>query len=570
MIKKIIFTSFSFLDNDLKKKIINLQFLYFFNSAAEFLNVSLFYAFLNSIFYSDQNSYLGSYFKNLFNLSLNSFYGILCIVIIFFLSNLSTVFLNYKIYYISENISSALSVKFYKKIFLTKFEIFNKYHPSEIIKKINNEIPILSTGIFQPLLIFFAKLFILIFFAIFIFVTLDYKTSLFFLILIIIYISIFVFFKKRLFNYGKKVSEFLSSTNKTLYETLNNFQIIKLLSKENFFSNFLEKNLYEQAKIKSYGYLIGQFPKSLIEFLIFATFAFSFLLFDSHDNQSIIKFLPVLGTVAFIGYRVLPIAQQLYSSFTMIKNSTFILDTIKNNFKSFTPEDTIKVKKNNYDNLSKILNINLKNIKFRYNEAKSNIFENFSYNFKLNNIYLINANSGKGKTTLVNIIMGFLKPSSGNIVLNDKYYLNNQNINLYRTKISFLPQFTFLFDANLYQNVTLDFLENKNNNTQAYVESLKSSNLYKELKSYINHKNKKLGHKGVDLSGGQIQRIALARVFYNNRNILIFDEPTNNLDSKNKKIILENILKLRKDRIIIILSHDSDILKYSNKVINLK
>ena len=188
MIKKIIFTSFSFLDNDLKKKIINLQFLYFFNSAAEFLNVSLFYAFLNSIFYTDQNSYLGSYFKNLFNLPLNSFYGILCIVIIFFLSNLSTVFLNYKIYYISENISSALSVKFYKKIFLTKFEIFNKYHPSEIIKKINNEIPILSTGIFQPLLIFFAKLFILIFFAVFIFVTLDYKTSLFFLILIFIYI----------------------------------------------------------------------------------------------------------------------------------------------------------------------------------------------------------------------------------------------------------------------------------------------------------------------------------------------------------------------------------------------
>jgi ABC-type transport system involved in cytochrome bd biosynthesis fused ATPase/permease subunit len=328
--------------------------------------------------------------------------------------------------------------------------------------------------------------------------------------------------------------------------------------------------LYEQAKIKSYGYLIGQFPKSLIEFLIFATFAFSFLILDKQDNESIIKLLPVLGTVAFIGYRVLPIGQQLYSSFTMIKNSSFILDTIKNNFKSFESEDLIKVKKNNYDNLRKIFNLNLKNIKFRYKEAKTNIFENFSYNFKSNNIYLINANSGKGKTTLVNIIMGFLKPSSGNIILNDKYYLNNQNINFYRKKISFLPQFTFLFDANLYQNVTLDFLENNKHNNRAYVESLKSSNLYKELKSYINHKNKKLGHKGADLSGGQIQRIALARVFYNNRNILIFDEPTNNLDSKNKKIILENILRLKKDRIIIILSHDSDILKYSNKVINLK
>jgi ABC-type multidrug transport system fused ATPase/permease subunit len=479
MIKKILLSSFSFLDSDLKKKIINLQFLYFFNSAAEFLNVSLFYAYLNSIFYTDQNSYLGIYFKSFFNLQLNSFFGILFIVIIFFLSNLSTVFLNYKIYYISENISSALSVKFYKKIFLTKFEIFNKYHPSEIIKKINNEIPILSTGIFQPLLIFFAKLFILIFFAIFIFVTLDYKASFFFLILIIIYILIFTFFKKRLFNYGKKVSEFLGSTNKILYETLNNFQIIKLLSKENFFSNFLEKNLYEQAKIKSYGYLIGQFPKSLIEFLIFATFAFSFLLLDSHDNQSIIKFLPVIGTVAFIGYRVLPIGQQIYSSFTMIKNSSFILDTIKNNFKSFESEDIIKVKKNNYDNLRKIFNLHLKNIKFKYNEAKSNIFENFSYNFKSNNIYLINANSGKGKTTLVNIIMGFLKPSSGNIILNNKYYLNNQNINFYRKKISFLPQFTFLFDASLYQNVTLDFLENNKYNNRAFLESLKFSNLYK-------------------------------------------------------------------------------------------
>ena len=88
------------------------------------------------------------------------------------------------------------------------------------------------------------------------------------------------------------------------------------------------------------------------------------------------------------------------------------------------------------------------------------------------------------------------------------------------------------------------------------------------MREFFHNPNKKIGPKGQNLSGGQIQRISLARTLYNDRNLMIFDEPTNNLDNKNKKIIIELLKKIKTNKIIIILSHDADIEKYNFKKIN--
>jgi len=569
MILKTLKSSLVFLNLSLKKKLIKLQFIYLFITILEFINVSIFYVFLTSFFQPDKKNYLTVFINEQLNLSFNSFSGIIFMVVIFFISNFLTVFLNYRIFFLSETISASLASNFFKKIMLTKYETFLRYHPAEIIKKINIEIPILSTGIFQPLLIFYSKVIVLISFMIFIFLTFDYTATLFLIFLLVFYISIFIFFRKIVFNYGKKISKLLSNINKILYETLNNFQIIKLLKKEYFFFNNLNKSLTEQAKIKSYGYLIGQFPKSFIEFIIFSTIAFSFLIINSQKDNSLVNFIPTLGTLAFIGYRTLPIGQQIYSSLTTIKNSSYILDSIKNNFKIFSLENSTNTSNKIKKEIKEIFKLKLEGITFKYENTDINILRNFTHTFDRNKIYLINAPSGKGKTTLINIIMGFLKPNKGKIIINNKQLYVDQNIDILRKKIFFSPQFSFLFDANLYTNITLDFLHKGKINDKNYIKSLKEANLFKDLISHKQKHNKKIGHMGRALSGGQIQRIAIARLFYNKRDIMIFDEPTNNLDKKNKKIILEKIKILKKDRIVIILSHDVDIKKYSDKIINL-
>jgi ABC-type transport system involved in cytochrome bd biosynthesis fused ATPase/permease subunit len=125
-----------------------------------------------------------------------------------------------------------------------------------------------------------------------------------------------------------------------------------------------------------------------------------------------------------------------------------------------------------------------------------------------------------------------------------------------------------LFDANLYENTTLEF-NSQYKNLEKFKNSLKEANLLKELSGYLNNKNQLTGHKGSKLSGGQIQRISISRIFYNPKKIIILDEPTNNLDEFNKKIILRNIYKLKKDRILIILSHDKKIIPFVDKVIYL-
>jgi len=245
------------------------------------------------------------------------------------------------------------------------------------------------------------------------------------------------------------------------------------------------------------------------------------------------------------------------------------LDSIKNNFKIFSLENSTNTSNKIKKEIKEIFKLKLEGITFKYENTDINILRNFTHTFDRNKIYLINAPSGKGKTTLINIIMGFLKPNKGKIIINNKQLYVDQNIDILRKKIFFSPQFSFLFDANLYTNITLDFLHKGKINDKNYIKSLKEANLFKDLISHKQKHNKKIGHMGRALSGGQIQRIAIARLFYNKRDIMIFDEPTNNLDKKNKKIILEKIKILKKDRIVIILSHDVDIKKYSDKIINL-
>ena len=560
MILKIFRSATSLLDFDLKKKIKSLQLIYLLVTLAEFLNVTLFYTFLNSLFQVENQNYLTNFFGKNFNIYIDSIYGSLILIIVFFISNFSTVYLNYKIFYLSEIISASLSSNFFKKILTTKFKIYSKFHPSEIIKKINVEIPLLSAGVFQPILMLFSKIVVLIIFITFILLNFDYRASLLIIFVFLIYLSIFFIFKKILFNYGKKISLYLGLMNKSLYESLNNFLLIKLLNKELFFIKKFKNYLNAQAKFKSYGYLIGQFPKSLIEFLVFATLIFLSFIIYNQDAEALYDLLPLIAIIAFIGYRVLPIGQQIYSSITLIKNSSYVLGKIKKNFKLFETEKfepSIK-------QINKINTLQLKKINFYYDEPKNLIIENFSFNFKKGKMYLIKGSSGKGKTTLINLIMGFLEPKSGSIFVNKTKKINIKNMDIIRNKTFFSPQFSYLFNANLYQNISLDFSSNKIINNKLYINALKNANIFRDLKSYVKNFNKKIGHLGSTLSGGQIQRISIARVYYNKRDIIIFDEPTNNLDQKNKSILLKNIRNLKKNSIVIVLSHDDDVEKYSD------
>ena len=175
--------------------------------------------------------------------------------------------------------------------------------------------------------------------------------------------------------------------------------------------------------------------------------------------------------------------------------------------------------------------------------------------------------TGVGKTTLLNLITGLIKCDEGEININDN------NINLitttWQSMIGYVPQSVSIIDENILFNITLETDEKKIDLIKVN-EALKIVDLYDHIYSLPKNIYELAGEKGVKLSGGQCQRIGIARALYNDPKILILDEATSSLDESTESFILEKMFKKMNDKTILTISHRNSSLQYCNKVIEIK
>ena len=223
------------------------------------------------------------------------------------------------------------------------------------------------------------------------------------------------------------------------------------------------------------------------------------------------------------------------------------------------------------NNLTKITigkkKLSLNNIFFKYPNKKNYVLSEINLNLDKGDIIGISGKSGSGKTTLISIIMGLLKPSSGEIIFNGRNIDNF--LSDYRKNIGYVSQNFSIIDTSIIKNITLNF-----NDQIIDKEKLENSLKISGSLEFINKLDKKLetqlGQFGFSLSGGQKQRIALARGFYNSKDLLIFDEATSSLDEGLSKLVYKNLKELSKNRIVIIISHQKNSFQYCNKLFELK
>lgn len=206
------------------------------------------------------------------------------------------------------------------------------------------------------------------------------------------------------------------------------------------------------------------------------------------------------------------------------------------------------------------------NLTYSYDDNGATIFENFSFNFKAGEIIGVKGLSGSGKSTLIDIIMGFLQPNSGEIRINGMT-LSNENVLAWQSNISLVPQNIFLLNSSILDNIL--FGSNTDLDNERINEVLVFSQVNQFVNTLPNGINFVVGENGAFLSGGQKQRIAIARALYKNSNVLIFDEPTSALDKKTADEFINSIKNLPIGKTIILVSHDNDVMKICNKIIDL-
>ena len=506
----------------------------------ELLSIGFLIPILN-FFINDQTNFIFDKFSISYNFSIN--YLIIVVGLIFVLKNVLIFLYNRYQFKTVYKLSEKLSKKIYSYNLKRSLEFFIKGNTSQAIRDIYNECNIFSNGVVLNFIKILSDTLILLLFFIFLtFINIKITFVITF-VLCIFALSYFLLIRKKLNLIGHQRQFHESQRLKFIREGFESFTFLKIFNLNEFFTKKYNRHNKDSHDIFVKERTLSVLPKLTIEALIIIIFC-SILFFSTFFNISKDNLVLELATFALVCFRLLPLFNSILYSLQQLQ---FNYSVIKNLNEIFLKSDKISITENKKIIFKYVKSFELKNVKFKY-DKENLILKDINIKLPEKGIFQIGGESGSGKTTLINILMGLLKPSSGNILINDKIINENFSIN----SISYVPQKTFIFNDTIKSNIILD----KEHNHLLFQEVLKSSNL---LDFYMQNINTKLEENFIatSLSGGQQQRLSLARALYREPKILILDEPLSSLDKKNSQMIIETLsnLKTLSNMLILIVSH---------------
>lgn len=564
-IKKI----FQILPLETKKKLFIFIVLLLISSFFELLSISVLIPVAEIIISGNTsidfiNDYLKVYQSN-FSQNKILLISLLFIISLFLIKTLYLISFSYWTNKFSQNIYKILSEKILEKYFKKEYLFFINHKSSDLIRNSILETKNVSSIILAYLKII-VELFIFISIGIFILV-IDFKTSMSLIGFFLFFTSIYYFFTKKLiYNYGLIRQQSTAKLLKNLQEIFGSIKDIKLKKSEKFFKNFFTKHMKMFVKAAYISNTFNEAPRFLIElfFLIILTIIITL---NISETQGVNAILPLLVIYLAAGLRLLPGFVKLNGYLQQIESYRPSLNLIHKELLDFDQEFIINKNDKNIDYTNEkpnLGNISFQNISFSFDEKK--IFHNFNLEIEKNYILGVFGESGSGKSTLINILLGLLKPKKGKILYNGldiKTFLND-----WQKSLGYVSQNIFLLDASLKENIAFGIPEEKIDYDQLnrVIRHANLGNIIKNLKDGL---NTNIGEKGSKISGGQIQRIAIARELYRNPSVLILDEATTGLDHDNEKQIFDSISELKNKMIIIIVSHNKDTLNICDRLLNL-
>lgn len=360
---------------------------------------------------------------------------------------------------------------------------------------------------------------------------------------------------------GVRSARAVTDRFKAVNESFTGIKDVKLRGIEGqFIEQFRDPSILH-AKLTSQALIISALPRYLIEIIAFGGIigVVLFLLIVNYPAQEIIS---TLSLFALGGYRLMPAIQNIYAGISMIKFNSAALDIVINAL-TLPRKDKSKQLELRAP-LPYQCSISLQDISFRYSSNLPNILNKLNLKINHNEAIGLVGKTGSGKTTLVDLLMGLLKPSNGKIFV-DSTEINSSNIQNFQSMIGYVPQYIYLIDASISANIAFGVTE-ENINFDRLEEVSRMANLDKFIKSLPEGLNTMVGENGVRLSGGQRQRIGIARALYTQPQILILDEATSSLDGGTENLVMEAINNLASKVTMVIIAHRLDTLKECNNI----
>lgn len=360
------------------------------------------------------------------------------------------------------------------------------------------------------------------------------------------------------YSWGQRVLEASMHCGQSLQQFFHAFKEIVLLDKREAFVKAYQCHSLKISKIQAIQTATNALPRIVIETLFVGLFVTS-IAFLCLEHESPKQMMGVLAGYLYLGFRVMPALNRIINQM--------------NNFKAIIPaierihsENNIITAKENYlnvPNLSFKESLTLTDVYFRYINTHKDVLKHINIEIKKDECIGIIGETGSGKSTLVDVILGLLKAHKGSVLIDNQYPVNSYQ---WHEKIGYVPQSVYLTDDTIEANIAFGETSETTNQVRLN-QAIDSAQLRKFINQLPMGTKTIVGERGIRLSGGERQRIAIARALYRNPDVLIFDEATSALDNETETRLMETIATVSQNRTVIMIAHRLTTLKDCDRIL---
>ena len=467
---------------------------------------------------------------------------------------------------LSASIGSDFSCSAFERTLYQPYAVHISRNSSDLIASVSIQIKT-CMAILESVLNMISA-FVVLLSILFVLIIVDWKVAfIIFSVFGIIYIFIRLVARKRLDINGKKIDQFTKNQVKYLTEGIGAIRDVLLSgNQKNYVKVYREKDI-KLWHLGAQNNLISISPRYILEafgLLIIASVSYVLVQLNNQNTE----ILPVLGAIALGAQRLLPTSQIIYSSWAVLRGEKAALYSVLSLLNQPIPEE---IKFKNFSKSKFKKEIEFKDVSFKYSSNTKEVLNKINFKIKKGERIGIIGKTGSGKSTLVDILIGLLYPTSGSVFIDDSkldFATNFKDIIDWRSNIAHVPQSIYLSDSSIAQNIafgipkeSINFNLVKESARKAQIDSF-IEQLPKAYQTYV-------GERGVRLSGGQRQRIAVARALYRESKLLVFDEATSALDNSTEKAIMNSIAKLSSELTIILIAHRLSTVRNCDRIFEL-
>lgn len=380
-------------------------------------------------------------------------------------------------------------------------------------------------------------------------------------------LGIIFVFKKKIAVCGDKCREVFAKRTQHAYQAVNGIKEITVMQRRKYFTEQYRKVSDEACKNNTTYLFISRMPGRVIE-TVFIVGLLTLVCFCVNLTDNKTQFITQIGALAVASVRMLPAISSVTGSINMLVYYRPSLEAAYRNVKEVRE---YKIDKSNKIDLNGTYcfnsNLTISDITWKYESSDKYVLRHLDLNIKKGESIALIGESGAGKTTLADVILGLFPPEEGNVMLDgtDIYQIPLQWAKL----IGYVPQSVFLIDDTLRNNVTFGIPENEASDELVW-KALEQAQLKKFVESLPNGLDTVVGERGIKFSGGQRQRVAIARALYYNPDILVLDEATSALDTETETAVMEAIEALQGTKTLIIVAHRLSTIRNCDKIYEIK